>query len=231
MPANENSPLHRYARIAGILYLIIIIFGISSEVMIRSALIVPGNANLTAANILGAQSLFRFGFFADSVMLFADVAIAVLFYVLFKSFNNTLSLTAAAFRFAQAAVLSFNLLNYHSAILLLNGASQTAGLESGQINSLALHFLNLHAHGYDLGLLFFGISNLVLGYLILKSAYFPRLIGYGLLAAALVYLLGSYTRFLLPDSFAAIQPAYEIPLLAELAFCFWLLIKGINIQD
>ena len=89
-------------------------------------------------------------------------------------------------------------------------------------------FLNMHSHGYDLGLLFFGISNLFLGYLITKSNYVPAMLGYGLAAAALVYLLGSYARFLLPDVVPLIEPLYAIPLAAELAFCLWLLVKGLR---
>ena len=58
----------KYAKIAGFLYLLIIVFGISSEVFIRSRLVVSGNAADTAANILASKGLFRFGFIADSIL-------------------------------------------------------------------------------------------------------------------------------------------------------------------
>lgn len=79
--STEGSPLV-YARTAGVLYLIIIVFGIFSEVFIRFSLIVEGDASATAMNILASEGLFRFGFVADSIMLLSDVAIAILFYVL-----------------------------------------------------------------------------------------------------------------------------------------------------
>ena len=118
--STETSSLV-YARIAGLLYLIIIIFGIFSEVFIRSSLIVTGDATATATNILASKGLFRIGFAADSIMLFSYVAIAILFYVLLKLVSKTLALTAAAFRLTQAAILGFNLLNYYAALLLLSG--------------------------------------------------------------------------------------------------------------
>ncbi|MEJ2479993.1 MAG: DUF4386 domain-containing protein [Acidihalobacter sp.] len=218
----------RQARLAGALYLAIIICGIGSEVLVRSSLIVPGDAAATAGNIRGAGMLFRAGFAADVIMLFCDVALAVLLYRLFRPVSPTLSLMAAAFRLMQAAILGFNLLNYHAALLLLGGAGYAAAFEPAQLHALASFFLELHGHGYDLGLLFFGVSNLILGYLVIRSGYLPSLFGYALQAAAVVYLVGSSTRFLVPEWLRLVQPAYVVPLLAELGFCQWLLTRGVR---
>jgi len=225
----ETSP-QVYARVAGLLYLVIIVCGISSEVFIRANLIVPGDATATAGNIVASTALFRVGFAADSIMLLSDVAIAVLFYVLLKPVSRALALTAAAFRLTQAAVLGFNLLNYYTALLLLGGTGYVTAFEAGQVHALAMLFLDLHSHGYDLGLLFFGVSNVILGYLVIKSDYFPGILGYGLIAAAVVYLGGSFTRFLFPDYASLVEPAYIVPLVAELSFCLWLLFKGVRVR-
>lgn len=227
--AVPTSPLV-YARVAGLLYLIIIVFGIFSEAFIRSSLVVAGDASATATNILASKPLFRVGFAADSIMLLSDVAIAVLFYVLLKPVSKTLALIAAVFRLTQAAILGFNLLNYYTALLLLTGTEYAIAFEADQLNSMAMLFLNMHSHGYDLGLMFFGLSNVFLGYLVIKSDYFPGVLGYGLIAAALVYLMGSYTRFLFPDYISFITPAYIVPLIAELSFCLWLLVKGVKVD-
>ena len=223
----EKTPLF-YARFAGGLYLIIIVFGIFSEVFIRSNLVVSGDAAATSANIMAAQQLFRVGFAADAIMLLCDVAIAVLFYMLFKPVSNTLALAAAAFRLTQAAILGLNLLHYHAALLLLTGSEYAVGFGPNQLHALVLLLLDIHSHGYDLGLLFFGISNIILGYLIIKSDNFPSILGFGLTAAAVVYLVGSFIRFLLPGFVSLFAPAYIVPLLAELSFCLWLLIKGVK---
>ena len=211
------------ARFAGILCLVIIGCGIGGEVFVRSNLIVPGN-------ILGAGTLFRAGFVADVFMLFCDVDLAVLLYRLFRPVSLVLSSMAAAFRLMQAAILGFNLRNYHASLLLLGGSGSAASFETAQLHALAVFFLELHGHGYDLGLLFFGVSNLLLGYLIVRSGYLPSLFGYALQAAAVVYLGGSFTRFLAPESLPLVQPAYAVPLLAELGFCLWLLIRGVRTE-
>jgi len=225
-----ETPSTAYARVAGLLYLLIIVFGIFGEVVVRSSLIVDGDPTATATNILGAQSLFRIGFVADSIMLLSDVAIAVLFYVLFRPVSKTLALAAAAFRLTQAAVLGFNLLNYYAPMLLLGGAEYTTVFETNQLHAMVMLFLEMHSHGYDLGLLFFGVSMLILGRLVVRSNYLPRILGYGLMAAAVVYLAGSLTRFLFPDYVSFIAPVYIVPLIAELSFCLWLLVKGIRVR-
>lgn len=217
------------ARWAGGLYLIIIVCGIFGEAYVRASLLVPGDAPATAANILGAEGLFRSGFVADVLMLLSDVAIAVLFYLLLRPVSRTLALMAAAFRLTQAAVLGLNLLNYYAALLLLQGKVFAEAFSGEQLAGLAMLFLNLHSHGYDLGLLFFALSSLILGYLVSRAAYLPSLLGYGLIAAALVYLLGSLSRFLFPEYLSLIAPAYIIPLVAELAFCLWLLFRGVRV--
>ena len=222
---NETPPII-YTKTAGLLYLIIIVFGIYSEVFIRGSLIVEGDSVTTATSILASENLFRFGLAADVIMILSDVAIAILFYILLKPVSKTLALMAAAFRLIQASILGFNLLNYYAALLLIKGTAYSNSFEAAQLQTLALLFLEIHSHGYDLGLIFFSFSSIILGVLLIRSDYFPHLFGYGLMAAGLAYLTGSFTRFLFPDYSSLIQPIYIIPLTVELSFCLWLLISG-----
>lgn len=226
---NRTSLIHT-ARIAGILYLAIIVCGIFSEVVVRARLIVPGDATLTATHIRASSLLFRAAFVADTIMLLSDVAIAILLYALLSSVSRTLALMAAAFRLTQAAILGSSLLNYHGALLLSVNSVYGSLFADNQPQALALLLLELHGHGYDLGLLFFAISNFILGYLLMKSELFPTVLGYALQAAAVVYLVGSYIRFLLPELLQFFHPFYAIPLVVELSFCLWLLIKGVRVE-
>ncbi|AGF53601.1 sll7047 (plasmid) [Synechocystis sp. PCC 6803] len=225
----ETSPLV-YARAAGLLYLIIIVLGLFAEIFVRSSIITPGDATATAGSILGAEGLFRAGFLADSIMLLSDVALAVLLFTLLKPVNKTLALVALFFRLTQTAVIAVNLLNYYAAVLLLKGPGYATIFGVAQLNSLSLLFLDLHSYGYDLGLILFGVHCLILGYLIAKSLYLPKAIGYLVMAAGVTYLIGSYTRFLFPDFVGAVSPIYVVPIVSELSLCLWLLIKGVDLE-
>lgn len=228
-PNAEASPLV-YARVAGLLYLIIIVFGIFDEAFVRARLVVPGDAAATAENILTSEWLFRIGFVGDTIVFFADVAVAIILYVLLKPVSKPLAMMAAAFRLTQTAVLGLNLLNHYAALLILSGAGYLTAFDADQRNALALLAMEAHSHGYDLALLFFGMSCLVLGYLVVKSDYFPAILGYLLAAGGVVYLIGSYTLFLFPTAVDTVAPIYIVALIAELAFCLWLLVKGVRTQ-
>jgi hypothetical protein len=117
-------------------------------------------------------------------------------------------------------------LNHHAALLLLGDAAYLSAFDVPQRQALALLFLTMHKHGYDLGLLFFGLHCLVLGYLTVRSVVFPAVLGILLMGAGSVYLPGSLTLFLAPQYIALVSPLYIVALVAELSLCFWLLLRG-----
>lgn len=96
----EASP-RVLARVAGVLYLLIISLGLFSEMWVRGRLVVPGDATTTAGNIMASEWLFRVGFASDAIVFLSDVVLAVLFYILLKSVSKTVALIAASFRLAQ----------------------------------------------------------------------------------------------------------------------------------
>lgn len=219
---------NRYARLGGLLYLIIIVCGIWSEGFVRSALVMPGDPTATASRIQGAMGLFRLSFVADTIMALADVGLAVVLYVLLRPVSRPLALMAMAFRLVQAAVLGANLLNQSAVILLLSDTG--LAFDPSARDSLALLFAQGHSFGYDIGLLFFGVNCLVTGYLVYVSGFLPRVIGALVVATGPVYLIGSYLRFVAPPAAEVFQMMYLLPVIAESAFCLWLLIRGVHAE-
>lgn len=213
-------------QVAGILYLIIITAGVYSEVFVRSSLYVADNPMETVSNIQTSMQLFRSGIVADSVMLLSDVAIAILLYQIFNRVNKPLAQVVTALRLTQAAILGLNLIFPVAVMLLLEGQAGYSGWEKETLNMITMLFLTMHGYGYDLGLLFFAISNLIIGYLMISSVNFPTLLGYAIQLAGVVYLIGSYVRILNPDVYPHFEPLYLIPFIAELSFCLWLIVKG-----
>lgn len=214
------------ARFAGLLYLIIIVLGISSELALRAPLINLSNASETANAILGATGSFRASLAADLIMALADAGLAILLFVLFRPIAPTLALAAMIFRLVQSVIIGANLMNLQAAFLLISGGQDVSALAPGQADALAALFLNMHGHGYDLGLVFFGLNSLMTGALIWRSGFIPKIIGAGVASAGIVYLIGSSLRFLAPELFAAFTPAYGLTVLTETAFCLWLLSAG-----
>jgi hypothetical protein len=219
------------ARLAGVLYLIIIGFGIFAEVVVRSRLIATGDPQATAANILGSEWLFRMGFAADLVVFLSDVALAIILYFLFRPVSSTWSLLAAAFRLTQTAVIGLNLLSMFVALLILRETDYLGAFSSAETDALALLFLDVHRYGYTLGLTFFALSTLVIAYLALRSRVVPRALGVLLGLAGAGYLADSVAFFIVPGYDGSISPILLAPaLVAELWFALWLLLRGRRLE-
>jgi hypothetical protein len=235
MPERDAQDSTRaLARWAGLGYLLIIASGIFAEFVVRSRLIVPGDAAATARGIAAAESLFRLGIGAEFIMLICDVFLAAVLYVIFRPVSRNLALLAAAFRLVHAAIVASNLLNTYVPLLLVGDNTYLTAFGADQLHALALLLLNAHGYGYAVGLVFFGAHCLALGYGVFKSGYVPRLLGILLLVAGAGYLADSFGRTLLTNyvdyeqvfAAAVLAPA----LIAEVSFSLWLLLKGVNVR-
>ena len=219
------------ARLAAILYLVIAVFAGIAHGYVPGLLIVPGDAVITAHNIIASESVLRMGGIgSELVVLLSEVVVSVLLYVLLRPVNKTLSLLAAAARLVMTTITGLNLLNYFFALQLLGGAGYLAVFSTAQLQALALLFLNAHAYGFELGIAFFTLHVFVLGYLMFKSGYLPKILGILFVIAGLGYLIDSGGQLLIANYGAT--PAYiALPIIiAEIALPLWLLIKGVNAQ-
>lgn len=225
--AVETSP-HLWARMAGVFYLLTIIMGVFAEVFVRGALIVRDDAAATATNILAHEPLYRFGLAADLIMLACYTAVTLLFYALFKPVGRSLSLLAAFFSLMGIAVLAVNSLTHVAPLLFLGNAHYLSPFETNQLQSLALMSLKLHTRGYNISAVFFGIYMLLLGYLIFRSNFLPRILGVLMAVGGLSYLTDSFAVFLLPTLAARLPDIAMLGGIAELALCLWLMVRGVN---
>ncbi len=225
---NELSP-NAYARIAGVLYLIITVAAIFAHFVIPEQFIVPGDAAATAANITSAESLFRIGLIgSELVVLLSEVVLSVVLYFLFKPVNQTLSLLAAVSRLAMTVIHGLNLLNYTFVLQLLTGGEYLAVFSPEQVNALVMLFLDAHSVGFTIGIAFLVPHVLILGYLIYKSGYFPKVLGILFIAAGVGYLFDTIGLLLVPAYTTTPGLIAMVIAIAEIAFPIWLLVKGVD---
>lgn len=218
-----------YARLAGILYLYIIIAGTFAEVFVRSRLIVPGDAAATAKNIADHETLFRVGFSAEFLHLACDVAVTAILYMLLKPASALWAFVAALFRLACIIILAAAGVTQFAALRLLSGAGSLDAFQQSQLHAAAFVVMELHGDGYNISLMFFGFSCVVFGFLIARSAILPRVVGWLMAVAGACYLINSFVNFLRPSFAPALFPALFVPILvAELALSVWLIAAGIR---
>jgi hypothetical protein len=180
---------------------------------------------------MASGSLFRMGILGHLVILFADLGVAILLYVILRPVNRTIALIAAALRLIMVAMRGINLLNYFIVLILLNGTSYLAVFNTDQLNGLVMTFLNAFDYGVNLDMVFFSVHLLFIGYLIFQSGFFPKIFGILLIIAFFGYLAVGMTNLFLPEYKTVVTKIATVPnAISELALMLWLLIRGINVK-
>ena len=146
------------------------------------------------------------------ITLTCDTGVALILYELLKPVSRSLSLLAALFRLIFVAVMAVNSLSYFGTVVLFQNAHSSAAFDTG----------------YGIAMVPFGLHCLLVGYLIFKSIFFPRILGVLMALAGLGYLtflwppLGSHLFF----------PYILIPgIVGEGSLTLWLLVMGVNVQQ
>jgi hypothetical protein len=127
---------------------------------------------------------------------------------------------------------SVNLFTAVPALMLLAGAGYLAAFETEQVNALVLLFMNTNAFMIMIWGILFGLHLLLLGFLVYKSGFLPRILGILLILGGVGYLLQSYGHILAPQFDAVLATVVLIlSIPGELAFTVWLLWKGVNVEE
>ena len=229
----KTVSLNAYAKITGLLYLIIAIIGGFSIGYLPSMIFVKSDPIATAENIRENMSLFRWMISGDIIVLVLEVILTVMLYALFRKLNKTLTLIASFTRLAMSIIMGINLLNYLLPVLLLSDSVYLNTFEIEQLESLSLLFLEAHKFGEYIWQLFFGLHLIVLGYLVFQSKYFPKLIGILMMIGSIGYAGDSLSKLLFVEnesSTVVLAIFLTIAVIGELSFTFWLLIKGVDIK-
>ena len=204
----DISP-RKAARVVGFAFLIMFPLGIFAEFVVLSNLVVEGDAATTVNNIKANELLFWSGIASYLIILALDVVVALGLYVLLKPVNKNFSLLAAVLRLLYTAIMVISLL------------------------ALVLLFPNAFSYGQLIAYIFFISHLFVLGYLVFKSGFLPRILGVLLMIGSFSYLILLYGDFILPKNwYEALSLIAMLPaILSENLLALWLLIKGVNVEQ
>lgn len=217
-----------YARLAGFLYLIIIVGGVFAELGVRQRMYVPNDAAATAANILANEQLYRWGFAAQLAPLLCNIVLAVLFFELLKVVNQRIALMVVFFSLVGSAVEAAGLMAHYAPLTLLKRGTEL-GLDRQMLEAQSLMALGLQSIGFSVALTFFGGTCIARGWLIVRSGFFPRIIGVFLAMEGVAYLVNSFGNFIAPAFAARFFQVLLVFGLAEVVLCLWLLLRGVNV--
>ncbi len=223
-------PTDKAARIAGAVYLSMVLTAPFSLIYVPSKLIVRGNATATANNILAHETMFRLSIMGDLVGQVIFICLAIALYRLLRDVNRTWAWLMVSFVLVSAAVGFLNTLNNVAALILFRGDEFLKVFDQVQREALGMLFIRLHSQGQFIDEIFWGLWLFPFGLLVFRSGFLPRFLGIWLIIACLAWIALSITAQFFPThysaAFAWLQPAF----FAEMAIMLWLLIRGANVK-
>ena len=218
------------ARMAGGLWLMVIATGMFAF-LAGATLIVRNDAVATATNILAAERFYRLGFVADLIAGACYMGVTVLLYDLLKPVSRSVSLLAAFFGLGGIAIGAATSLVRLAPLVLLRSDQYLSTFTPNQLQTMALAALRLYEQAFLIAMVFFGLQCVLVGCLIVRSTFLPRILGVLLALGGLSYVISSLANFLAPAFGARLAP-FIVPaaILGEGSLTLWLLLVGVNAQ-
>jgi hypothetical protein len=220
-----DSP-NKLTRMTGVLYLLVIGCGIISEILVKNVVFVSGDMATTVSQIKAFGFLFRLGYVVILIRLIFLTLMVLALYKLFRPVNRDVAIVMVAFVLISNAATMVSLVFEFSAPLLLTSDGYSNLLTTDQRLAQVQFFVDMQVQA-DKAAQILTLWVILLGFLMYKSGYVPKLLGILMMVAGVGYMVDFLVFFLLPQLDVQIA---GLAFLAEVAFPFWLLIKGVDVE-
>ena len=228
MPPTFTDSPQTTARLAGVLWLIVILVSIAAVVGGPSPNL-RGSPAEFAASVLAAETAYRLAFAAIFLGSVCYLGVTALLYELLRPVNRSLALFGAFAGVAGIVVGAASAVGEMGAIALLKDASHAAPGVANQLQTIAQ--VSLRAPEFAVGMVWFGCQIAAIGFLILRSTFLPRIIGGILILGGSSYVITSFATFVAPAIGAQLAPlVIPIAILGEGTLTLWLVIRGVNVE-
>lgn len=223
---DEGLTLRQAALVAGFAYLLSPVT--TAEFSIYPKLVIPSNIEQTVQNILVHHKLFAVAILCYLITFIEDIVIAWALYVLLIPVNRSLSLLTAWFRLMYTAVALFAVLNLVAVYRLVNSPDYLTIFGPVPLRAQVKLLLGSFRYDWSMSLVIFGIHLVLLGHLIYRSGYIPKIIGILLVIDGLGWVIDSFQPYFYPNAHLGFL---FVTFFGELVFMLWLLIRGWRIKE
>jgi hypothetical protein len=219
------TSLKRRARVAGVWYLGFTL-GPFYLLYVPSQTVVHNNAGATAARVLSHEVLYRWGMLAETLGAVIFIGLSLALYRLFEDVDRHRARQLVALVLASSALELVNVAFSATALLVFRGGDVFAAFDSPTREAIGMVLIRLHGQANGVNQMFWGLWLLPFGWLVVRSRFLPRWLGYWLLLDGIAWVAVAVTWFFAPDSTDALFRYFQPAFLAELAAMLWLLIVG-----
>jgi hypothetical protein len=219
------TSLKRTARIAGLWYLGFAL-GPFYLLYVPSQTVVHNDAAATGARILGHETLYRWGMLAETLGAVIFIGLSLALYRLFEDVDRRRARQLVALVLVSSALGLVTVVFSAAALLVFRGGDAFAGFDGHTRDAVGMLLIRMHGQANGINQMFWGLWLLPFGWLVLRSRFLPRWLGYWLLLDGIAWVVLSATWFLAPNHTDALFRYFQPVFMAELAAMLWLLIMG-----
>ena len=219
------TSLKKTARIAGLWYLGFTL-GPFYLMYVPSQTVVRNDAVATAARVLTHETLFRWGMLAETLSAVIFIGLALALYRLFEGVNRHLARQLVALVLVSSALGLVTVVFSGAALLVFRGGAPFTAFDAHTLEAVGMLLVRMRGQAYGINEMFWGLWLLPFGWLVVRSTFLPRWLGYWLLLDGTAWVVLSVTWFLAPNNADALFRYFQPVFMAELAAMLWLLIVG-----
>jgi hypothetical protein len=216
------------ARKAGFLYLLLVPLGIYSLIYVPDLIRVTGNPAATMEQLLANEFSFRWSILGALAIQVVQLFVALALYDLLKIVHKRMAALIVFFTVTAMPIAMLNELSHVAILYALNDPDLLTLFTQAQIDYWVSLALNLNSDGIMIAHVFWGFWLFPMGYLIAKSGFVPRIIGWLLMLECFGYLADTLIWILLPESTLSVA---DYTGWGELFLPLWLVIKGVNLEQ
>lgn len=217
-----------YARIAGFVYLLLIVLYMGGQFLI-SHVVGTGDFAQHLERITEGQSLYRVGLILQLLASVFTVLLAYALYAVLKPVNEGIARMAMYWRLGEAIsgltmLIPFTALNLQSSPKYL----QSLGVE--HVQAIVELAKDADFASFNISTLFFSFGSTLFFYLFLQTRYIPRALSAFGVFASFVTLLTSLCNLIFPAYASVIQFGWAPIFIAEITTGIWLWARGVRID-
>jgi hypothetical protein len=224
------TEMKRTARLAGLLYLVVVLTGPFILLYVPGKLFVSGDASATVSNILAHESLFRVHILVSLVAELCFIAVVLVLYRLLKGVSLPLASFMVILVLIDAPLAFLSVAHDVATLTIVRGAEFLVAFDQPQRDAVATLLINVDKQGVLVSEMFWGLWLLPLGLLVYRSGFLPRFLGIWLFINGVAYLVISATGLVSPQHLKVVSTSATPILFGEVALMLWLLIVGVRVR-
>lgn len=223
-----NTSQRKAAKIAGFIFLFIVIGWILNWIFVDSKLNVKGNVTATVKNIMNNELLFNIGITNELILSISGIVLTLALYIILKPINRNFALLAFCFKMIDSIMLIVNVFISFIVLQMLNGKAYLTVFNPEQLQDIVGLFFNIRSNGVTISMLFLGLGFILFFYLLFKSKYVPGILAlFGIFSYFLIFI-NSLTNILVPKNAAVMTMVNAISMIFMTPSIFfnWLLVNN-----